>query len=44
MRACCVSVPLPAYSLDDLDTTLAVNVRGVFPAIQAAVKPMAEGA
>lgn len=34
---------LEAYSLDDLDTTLAVNVRGVFLAIQAAVKPMAEG-
>ncbi|HCI6265083.1 TPA: SDR family oxidoreductase [Klebsiella quasipneumoniae subsp. quasipneumoniae] len=34
---------LEAYSLDDLDTTLSVNVRGVFLAIQAAVKPMAEG-
>ncbi|MBW9402370.1 3-oxoacyl-ACP reductase FabG [Leclercia sp. EC_58] len=34
---------IEAYSLDDLDTTLAVNVRGVFLAIQAAVKPMAEG-
>lgn len=31
------------YTLADLDTTLAVNVRGVFLAIQAAVKPMKEG-
>ncbi|MFZ3620010.1 SDR family oxidoreductase [Leclercia barmai] len=31
------------YALADLDTTLAVNVRGVFLAIQAAVKTMAEG-
>ena len=31
------------YALADLDTTLAVNVRGVFLAIQAAVKTMKEG-
>lgn len=34
---------LEEYTLADLDTTLAVNVRGVFLAIQAAVKPMKEG-
>lgn len=34
---------IEAYSLADLDATLAVNVRGVFLAIQAAVKQMAEG-
>ena len=31
------------FRLDDLDRTLAVNVRGVFVAIQAAVKHMKEG-
>jgi len=34
---------IEAYSLADLDATLAVNVRGVLLAIQAAVKQMAEG-
>ncbi|CAM8676731.1 SDR family oxidoreductase [Leclercia sp. M-A074-M] len=31
------------YALADLDATLSVNVRGVFLAIQSAVKPMTEG-
>src|SRR5262249_13529488 len=35
--------PLDAFSLKDFDRTLAVNVRAVFVATQAAVKHMKEG-
>ncbi len=38
-----VMAPLDAFSLEDFDRTLAVNVRGVFVATQAAVKHMADG-
>ncbi|RXX64560.1 oxidoreductase [Enterobacter cloacae] len=34
---------LEDYSVDDLDATLSVNVRGVFLSVQAAVKRMREG-
>jgi 3-oxoacyl-[acyl-carrier protein] reductase len=38
-----VIAPLDGYRLEDLDRTLAVNVRAVFVAIQAAVKHMQAG-
>jgi len=38
-----VIAPLDGYRLEDLDRTLAVNVRAVFVAIQAAVKHMPTG-
>ena len=39
-----VIAPIDAYRLEDLDRTLAVNVRAVFVATQAAVKHMRAGA
>jgi 3-oxoacyl-[acyl-carrier protein] reductase len=38
-----VVAPIDTYRLEDLDRTLAVNVRAVFVAIQAAVKHMKSG-
>ncbi len=35
--------PVDAFSLEDFDTTVAVNIRGVFVAAQAAARHMTEG-